>query len=57
MVKIRKGNHETLVSKGAYESIFKPLGYTLAEVKKEMPKKNDEPVNDFKGKNNKKQED
>lgn len=29
MVKIKRGNHETIVSMGSYENIFKPLGYTL----------------------------
>lgn len=64
MVKIIRGNHETKVTKGAYENIFKPLGYTLVEnKKKEMPKnsiKNDElgeaKNDEFKGKG-KKQED
>lgn len=31
MVKIRRGEHETMVSMASYESIFKPLGYTLIE--------------------------
>lgn len=56
MVKIEKGEHKTSVTIGAYESIFKPLGYTLVEEKKkiEIPKVK---VNEaFKGKN-KKQED
>lgn len=44
MVKIRKGQHETTVSMGSYENIFKPLGYEIVEEKKksfykdEMPK-------------------
>lgn len=44
MVKIRKGQHETMVSMGSYENIFKPLGYELVEENKrsfykdEMPK-------------------
>ena len=34
MVKIKRGDHETTVSNGSYETIFKPLGYTLVEDKK-----------------------
>ena len=34
MVKIKRGDHETTVSNGSYETIFKPLGYTLVEEKK-----------------------
>lgn len=38
MVKIRRGEHETMVSMASYESIFKPLGYTLIEENKvEIP--------------------
>lgn len=57
MVKIKRGEHETMVSMGSYESIFKPLGYTLVEEKKkvfEMPKiKTDSEI----GKRKRKQED
>lgn len=37
MVKIKRGDHETVVSMESYKNIFKPLGYTLEE--KEEPKK------------------
>lgn len=67
MVKIKKGNHETMVSMGSFRNIFEPLGYTLVVEKKkkveiiEEPKveeaKADKNKNeDLKGKN-KKQED
>lgn len=56
MVKIKKGNHETIVSMGSYENIFKPLGYTLATVKVEEPKKT-EAVKTVSDKKKKKQED
>lgn len=40
MVKIRRGEHETMVSMASYENIFKPLGYDLVEDNKvEIPKK------------------
>lgn len=55
MVKIKKGNHETIVSMGSYENIFKPLGYTLASVKVEEPKKT-EAVKTVSDKKKKKQE-
>lgn len=65
MVKIIRGSHETKVTKGAYENIFKPLGYTLVKEEKprtpakaDEPNKNREPAkaDEFKGKG-KKQED
>ena len=34
MVKIKRGDHETLVSMDSYNTIFKPLGYILVEDKK-----------------------
>lgn len=34
MVKIKRGDHETLVSMDSYNNIFKPLGYILVEDKK-----------------------
>ena len=37
MVKIKRGDHETLVSMDSYNTIFKSLGYTLVET--ETPKK------------------
>lgn len=44
MVKIRRGEHETMVSMASYESIFKPLGYTLIEENKvETPKEVETP--------------
>ena len=44
MVKIQRGDHETLVSVDSYNTIFKPLGYTLVEDKKvEAPKKTESP--------------
>lgn len=40
MVKIQRGDHETIVSVDSYNTIFKPLGYSLVEDKKvEAPKK------------------
>lgn len=56
MVKIKRGNHETLVSMGSYETIFKPLGYTLAVSNKvEEPK--EEPAKAVSDKRKKIQED
>ena len=43
MVKIRKGQHETTVSMGSYENIFKPLGYEIVEEKKKSFYKDERP--------------
>ena len=63
MVKIRRGEHETMVSMASYENIFKPLGYTLVENKKakivlieEPIKEKNETVKSVSDKRKKKQE-
>ena len=58
MVKISRGDHEIVATMGAYENIFKPLGYTLVKAKKEEVEVIEEkkPEMPKKGKN-KKQED
>lgn len=59
MVKIKRGDHETKVSMDSYNTVFKPLGYTLIEenkIKVEIPKKS-ETVKPVPDKKKKKQED
>lgn len=62
MVKIKRGDHETLVSMTSYNTIFKPLGYKLVETTKkvETPKiattKKSEAVKTVSDKKNKRQE-
>lgn len=50
MVKIKRGEHEIKVTKGAFINMFKPLGYTLVNEKKNEkkpePVKNDKSVTD-----------
>lgn len=39
MVKVVKDNHMVRVTRGAYEDIYEPLGYTIVGEKKVEPKK------------------
>ena len=59
MVKIKRGNHETIVSMGSYENIFKPLGYVLINdnAKEPVKVKEAETVKTVSDKKKKKQED
>lgn len=44
MIKIYKNNETKVVTKGAYESFFKPLGYQIiVDMVEEKPKKVDKP--------------
>lgn len=48
MIKIKRNNEELIVTKGAFEEIFKPLGYEKVEDKKqkmsyEIPKEVEKP--------------
>lgn len=56
MIKISKDKQHVVVTRGAYESIYKPLGYTVdVESKKEEIKKPElgyEKENDFKSTKN-----
>lgn len=58
MVKIKRGNHETIVSMGSYENIFKPLGYVLINdnAKEPVKVKETETVKTVSDKKKKKQE-
>lgn len=39
MIKIQKGGDTHIVSKGAYENYFKPLGYTIVDKPKKIEEK------------------
>ena len=43
MIRIFKNNQTMTVTKGAYESFFKPLGYQVVIEAKEKPVKVDKP--------------
>lgn len=49
MIKIKRNKEELIVTKGAFEEIFKPLGYEKVEDKKpkmsyEIPKEVEKPI-------------
>lgn len=50
MIKIRKGNVQKIVTTGAFETYFKPLGYVIIKEKKVepivLPKQNDDKNSD-----------
>lgn len=47
MITIVKGNNKNIVTRGLYESIYKPLGYTILEEPKDSSKKKQNTKNEL----------